>query len=51
MAAKKRGKKNIDSLLKRILISKSSTGQGNASKELYKMRYGSDWKKFYPATK
>lgn len=49
MTKKKNNKKAIDSILKRILIMKSSTGQGNASKELYKMRYGSEWKKFYPA--
>lgn len=44
-------KETIDRILKKILITKNSSGQGNASKELYKMRYGGDWKKFYPAVK
>ena len=52
MKAKKSNiKSQIDSILNKIVISKKSTGEGNASMALYKMRYGSDWRKYYPVVK
>jgi len=41
-------KSKLESILSKIIIPKKSAGKGNASKALYKMRYGSDWKKYYP---
>ncbi len=48
---KKKRKKTtarIQAILKEIIIPKQSSGKGNASTTLYKMRYGSEWKRYYP---
>jgi hypothetical protein len=44
-------KSHLDSIIRKIVLPKESTGKGNASIALYKMRYGSDWKKYYPVVK
>lgn len=44
-------KTQLDSILSKIVIPKKSAGEGNASRALYKMRYGSDWRKYYPVVK
>lgn len=41
----------IDRILKNVVIPKKHSGKGNATKILFKMRYGSDWKKYYPLSK
>jgi len=38
----------IQAILREIVIPKRSSGKGNASTALYKMRYGSSWKRYYP---
>ena len=43
-----RKKSKLESILSKIIIPRKSAGKGNASKTLYKMRYGSDWKKYFP---
>lgn len=46
---KKKLKLNSKNLLKEILLTVNQGTKGKASEDLYKSRYGKDWKKYYPA--
>ncbi len=37
-------------LLKEIVLTITQGTKGKASEDLYKSRYGKDWKRYYPAT-
>ena len=39
----------IKKILESIILSKKEAGKGKSSKVLYKMRYGDQWKNFYPS--
>ncbi len=41
-------KKKIEAIIKEIVITKTQGADGKASRQLYKARYGKNWKKYYP---
>ena len=41
--------KQIKNLIKKLIITKKQGANGKASEELYKSRYGANWKKYYPS--
>ncbi len=46
---KKDTQKRIRKIIDNLVINKKEGANKNTSKELYRMRYGSDWQRYYPA--